>query len=172
LQYRILNPIVKTLIIVRHAKSSWDDAGLSDFNRPLNNRGEHDAPRMAKELKKRHLVVGSVLSSPAVRALTTCHVFADVFGFPKDQVQQISELYHARDRVILNVVRSIADSSGVAMLFGHNPGLTDFVNNLLEEEIDNVPTCGIVGCKLKVERWKEASWRCGKMEFFEWPKKK
>jgi phosphohistidine phosphatase len=162
---------MKTLIVVRHAKSSWDDPELSDFKRPLNDRGEHDASRMARRLKEKDLSVDAVVSSPAVRALMTCHVFADVLKFPKDQVQEIRELYHAGDEIILDVVKKLGDHMKVAMLFGHNPGLTDFVNNLLDEEIDNVPTTGIVCCNLKIGKWSDARWGCGEMVFFDWPKK-
>ncbi|MEJ0032971.1 MAG: hypothetical protein WDO15_22585 [Bacteroidota bacterium] len=94
-----------------------------------------------------------------------------VLGIPKVNVQLIKELYHAGDEIILNIVRGLNDNCRVAMLFGHNPGLTDFVNNLCEEEIDNVPTAGVVCCKLRVEKWSEAKWGCGKIEFFDWPKK-
>jgi phosphohistidine phosphatase len=163
---------MKTLIVVRHAKSSWDDPDLSDFKRPLNERGMKDAPRMAKRLKEKHFAINTVVSSPALRALTTCHVFVDVLGLPAEQVREIKELYHAGDEIILKVVQNLPDSKhDVAMLFGHNPGLTDFVNNLLEEEIDNIPTTGIVCCKLKIDKWSEAKWGCGEMEFFDWPKK-
>ena len=72
--------VMKTLIIVRHAKSSWDDPDISDFNRPLNERGKKDAPRMAKRLKEKDLAFNTVVSSPAVRALTTCEAFVDVLG--------------------------------------------------------------------------------------------
>lgn len=165
---------MKTLIVVRHAKSSWDDAELSDFNRPLNERGERDAPRMAKRLKEKGIAIDTVVSSPAVRALTTCHVFVEVLGLQKGVIQTMKELYHAGDEVILGVVRNLKESkeNDVAMLFGHNPGLTDFVNNLLEEDIDNVPTTGVVCCKLKIEKWSEIMWGCGEMEFFDYPKKK
>jgi len=165
---------MKTLIVVRHAKSSWDEPGLSDFNRPLNERGQRDAPRMAKRLKEKDITIDAVISSPAVRALTTCNIFVGILGFPANQVQTTRDLYHAGDEMILSVVRSLKDSSKkneVAMLFGHNPGLTDFVNNLLEEDIDNIPTTGIVCCKLKIGQWSETRWGCGEREFFDYPKK-
>ncbi|HZY81675.1 MAG TPA: histidine phosphatase family protein [Cyclobacteriaceae bacterium] len=166
---------MKTLIVIRHAKSSWDDPDLSDFNRPLNERGERDAPRMAKRLKEKDLTINTVVSSPAVRAITTCKVFMKTLRFPEDQVQTFRDLYHAGDEMILNVVRKLKDhpvENEVALLFGHNPGLTEFVNNLVDEDIDNVPTTGVVCCKLKVGSWKEVKWGCGEMEFFDFPKKK
>jgi phosphohistidine phosphatase len=164
---------MKTLIVVRHAKSSWDDPELSDFKRPLNARGERDGPRMAKRLKAQGLDVDIMVSSPAVRATTTCDLFVRELGFPPERVQTSRELYHAGDEMILSVVQRLKEvkEDDVAMLFGHNPGLTDFVNNLLEENIENVPTAGIVGCRLKVQRWSEVKWGCGEMIFFEYPKK-
>jgi len=165
---------MKTLIVVRHAKSSWEDPELSDFKRPLNDRGERDAPVMAKRFKEKDIQVNTVISSPAVRAMATCQAFVGKLGFPTDQVQASKELYHAGDEIILNVVRGLKDHGGkndVAMLFGHNPGLTAFVNNLLEEDLDNIPTTGIVCCKLKIDKWTEATWGCGEMEFFDYPKK-
>ncbi|MEI9920788.1 MAG: histidine phosphatase family protein [Bacteroidota bacterium] len=162
---------MKTLILVRHAKSSWDDASLSDFNRPLNERGERDAPRMAKRLKEKDLPVDTILTSPSVRTLTTCNVFVDVLGLPKAQVKTVKELYHAGDEMILKVIKGINDNCRVAMIFGHNPGLTDFVNNLCEEEIDNIPTCGVVRCELKVDRWNDVKWGSAEITFFDYPKK-
>jgi phosphohistidine phosphatase len=162
---------MKTLIVVRHAKSSWDDPKVSDLNRPLNDRGKRDAPRMARALKEKDLAIDAVLSSPAVRALETCHIFMDILGIAKGDVQLVKELYHASEEMILNVVNRINNNSRVAMIFGHNPGLTEFVNDLLEEEIENIPTTGVVVCDLKIEEWSEAKWACGTMNFFEWPKK-
>lgn len=166
---------MKTLIIVRHAKSSWDDPELSDFNRPLNERGQLDAPRMAKRFKEKEITANAMISSPAVRALTTCRVFAGILGFAEERIQQSKELYHAGDEMILKVVRGLKDQpteNEVVMIFGHNPGLTEFVNNLVNEDFDNIPTTGVVCCNLNVKRWKDVKWGCGVMEFFDWPKKK
>lgn len=165
---------MKTLIVVRHAKSSWDDPELSDFARPLNGRGEKDAPRMARRLKEKDFTINTVVSSPAVRALRTCHVFTEILGFPQEQIQTSKQLYHAGDEIILRVIRGLKDhpvKHEVMLLFGHNPGLTDFVNNLVDEDIDNIPTTGIVYCKLNIEKWSEAIWGCGEMEFLDFPKK-
>ena len=162
---------MKTLIVVRHAKSSWDDREIPDIDRPLNGRGKRDAPRMAKRLKEKEVTIDIVVTSPAVRTVATCDIFVDTLSLPKKSVELVRELYHAGDEVILGVIRRFNDKNGVAMLFGHNPGLTDFVNNLLEEEIDNIPTTGIVCCRLMIEKWSDAIWGCGKMEFFDYPKK-
>jgi phosphohistidine phosphatase len=165
---------MKTLIVVRHAKSSWDDPDLPDFNRPLNDRGIRDAPRMAKRLKERDITINSMISSGALRALTTCKVFAGILSFPESSIQVSKELYHAGDEMILNVLKNLKDQkvdNELVMIFGHNPGLTEFVNNLADEDIDNIPTTGVVCCELNIERWSEIKWGCGKVAFFDWPKK-
>jgi phosphohistidine phosphatase len=162
---------MKRLIIVRHAKSSWDDPTQDDFNRPLNKRGKRDAPRMGKHLKEKDFAIDLFLSSPAKRALTTCKKIAEVVNFPEAKIKTDQSLYHADEDEILQVVRSVPDSATIAVLFGHNPGLTDFVNRLLNAHIVNIPTCGMVSCLLDVTSWKETRWGQGKLEFFDQPKK-
>jgi phosphohistidine phosphatase len=164
---------LKSLIIIRHAKSSWDDPSMHDFDRPLNERGERDAPAMAKRLKKRDIYPQQMLSSPAVRAITTCLKFAEVLKFPVNQIVHEKAIYHAGAEALFEVIQRTKelDSTGPVLLFGHNPGLTDFVNELLDEEIDNIPTTGVVSCKLSIEWWAKARPGCGKLEFFDYPKR-
>lgn len=163
---------MKRLIIIRHAKSSWDDPGMDDFKRPLNKRGERDAPRMGKRLKEKDFTIDLLISSPATRTLSTCQKIAEVLKFPKDKIQTDRTLYHAGDETILEVVHSISDKYNQVILFGHNPGLTEFVNQLMNQHILNIPTCGVVSCELQVKSWKEVSWGKGKLEFFDFPKNK
>lgn len=167
---------MKKLFIVRHAKSSWDDPDLDDFDRPLNKRGQKDAPRMARRLKEKRVVPDIMLSSPAARALATCQLMANVLAFEQSKITTNRKLYHAGEDEILDVIRHLKDfprdSEEVLLLFGHNPGLTDFANALLNQTIDNIPTCGIVGAVLPVTCWKEVTFGCGKMLFFDFPKSK
>lgn len=166
---------MKTLYIVRHAKSSWDDPDLSDFDRPLNNRGKKDAPHMGKRLKEKRVTADTMLSSPAERALTTCKEIANVLGFPQEKIRTDKRLYHASEDQILNVLRELKDSpkddEEVVMIFGHNPGLTEFTNALLDETIMNIPTSGVVHASLRIEHWKDIHFGCGKMLHFDFPKK-
>jgi phosphohistidine phosphatase len=162
---------MKTLILVRHAKSSWDDAMLSDFDRPLNDRGKRDAPRMAKRLKEKDLLPDLILSSPAKRALATATLIAEGITFPVDQIKTDNRIYHASDDELLSVVQSIDDSFDLVILFGHNPGLTEFANRLTESRIDNIPTCGILSCKLDVSSWQKVKWGKAQVKFFDYPKK-
>ena len=163
---------MKSLIVVRHAKSSWDDHSLADIDRPLNERGKRDAPRMARRLKDRKIHPQTMISSPAVRTMATCREFAQTLGFPPDQIKSVKSVYHAGADTLFDVLRQLEDpGDGPVLLFGHNPGLTDFVNDLLDEEIDNVPTTGIVACKLKIDNWSEVGPSCGVLEYFDYPKK-
>lgn len=166
---------MKKLIIVRHAKSSWDNPLLNDFDRPLNKRGEKDAPRMARKAKELKLLPDLIISSPANRALTTCKEFCKALDYPLERIDINKNLYHANEDEILNILQSVKDhpkdKEEVVFIFGHNPGLTEFANSLFNEDIENIPTSGIVGGILNVSLWKELSWGCGEMEFFEYPKK-
>ncbi len=163
---------MKTLYLVRHAKSSWDDPSLSDFDRPLNKRGERNAPNMAKRLKERNVLPDMLLSSPANRALTTCKVFARILGFDKEKIETNRSLYHAGEDSILNIIRKTPPFVKTLFVFGHNPGFTDFANELMNERISNIPTSGIVGCTLPIESWGEIDWGKGKMFLFDFPKNK
>lgn len=163
---------MKTLYVIRHAKSSWADPTASDFERGLNNRGKKDAPKMGKRLKEKEIHPDAVISSPAKRALSTARRISEVLKFGKERIATDQRLYHADEDTILSVVHEINDKQHIAMVFGHNPGLTGFVNAISAEElsIDNVPTCGIVAFSLPVDSWRDVTWRCGNLLFFTYPK--
>ena len=163
---------MKTLYIVRHAKSSWDDPDQDDFDRPLNERGAKDAPRMGKRLLERGLAPNLVISSSAARALATAKLMAKAFGHEEKKIRQDRSLYHAGPASLLNAIRLADDKNEIIMIVGHNPGLTEFANNLLKENISNIPTSGIVAATLKIDSWKDATMGCGKMLFFDFPKNK
>jgi phosphohistidine phosphatase len=165
---------MKKLYLVRHAKSSWDNVEMDDFDRPLNDRGEKDAPYMAKLLKHRDVVPDRMITSPATRALSTCLAFAKVLNFDKKKIITEPKLYHAGPDTILKVLSSLPehkDKEDVVFLFGHNPGITEFANELLNVSIDNIPTCGVVVATLDIDKWKDISFGCGKMNSSDYPKK-
>jgi len=165
---------VKTLFIIRHAKSSWDASNVDDFDRPLNERGKRDAPRMGKRFKEKDIHPDLMVSSPAKRALSTAKKIAEVLKYKKDDIKSDRRLYHADEETILTVIRELKDNRNVVMLFGHNPGLTEFVNSLMDgsQDIDNIPTCGVVAFQFSIEHWTEIDWGKGKMLFFDYPKSK
>ncbi|HTH56602.1 MAG TPA: histidine phosphatase family protein [Cyclobacteriaceae bacterium] len=166
---------MKKLYLVRHAKSSWDDPDMNDFDRPLNERGEKDAPHMAKLLRQRQVFPDRMISSPALRAITTCRAFAKALDFEKQKIETIDRLYHATASTWYNVLQSLKEHKGdgedVVLVFGHNPGITEFANEILDSHIDNIPTCGIVSATLSIERWSEISSACGKLNSFDYPRK-
>lgn len=163
---------MKKLYIIRHAKSSWDEPGLSDFERPLNDRGKRDAPRMAKRLKEKEIHPDLMLSSPAKRALSTCKRIAGVLNYAPEKIKTDQRLYHASDDQILKVLKELNDKQNEVLLFGHNPGLTDFVNEFTSDEtyIPNIPTCGVIAYEINIDTWKELDWGKGDLQFFDYPK--
>jgi phosphohistidine phosphatase len=165
---------MKTLLIVRHAKSSWDDPSQPDFVRPLNDRGKRDAPRMAKRLKEKELYPDGIITSPAVRTLETAKTIAKVMQFRQDKLETDKRLYHASEDTIMTVLQTYNHEHEIVMLFAHNPGITDFVNSFKSDEIyiDNVPTCGVVAFSIPINSWKDLSWGMGKLLFFDYPKSK
>ena len=162
---------MKNLYIIRHAKSSWEDMSLRDFDRPLNDRGKRDAPKMGKRLKEQEVVADLLISSPATRALLTCREIASVLAYPIDKIKTDKRLYHADESIILEVLKEVNNNFKTVMIFGHNPGFTEFANSLLNEEINNIPTCGVVAGKLKIDNWADIHFGCGKMKFFDYPKR-
>ena len=166
---------MKTLYLIRHAKSSWDAPDQEDFERPLNKRGKKDAPNMAKRLKEKRVTPDLMITSPATRALDTGKEFAKILAYDNDKIKTDKRLYHANEDQILTVIRELKDrdrDEEVVLLFGHNPGLTEFANVLLNESIDNIPTCGIAKAHLNIDRWKDASFGCGTLTSFDFPKSK
>lgn len=161
---------MKTVYIVRHAKSSWDNPSLPDFERPLNDRGKRDAPEMGRRLHKRGIMPDILLSSSAKRARSTAKRIARTLGIDEKHIRLADNLYHAEPEMILSTIQQLPDSVDNAMLFGHNPGLTDFVNKYINVHIDNIPTCGIVAAKFNVKSWKDINHVKGELVFFDFPK--
>ena len=164
--------VMKTLYLIRHAKSSWKFPELSDAERPLNKRGKRDAPEMGKRLSERGLFPDLMLSSPANRAFTTCKTIAEKLDYPKEAIETDEDIYHAGVDLLLKVVRSIDDTWNTVCLFGHNPGFTDFANELTHSDIFNIPTCGVFACTFEVESWKDIGLGKGQRLFYDFPKNK
>jgi phosphohistidine phosphatase len=163
---------MKMLYITRHAKSDWNNPELNDFDRRLNERGERDAPAMGEKIKGLGIAIDQILSSPAERALATSKRIANVLAYPESKIATDLRLYHARKETLLLVSRELENTSQSIMLVAHNPGLTDFVNCLVNQSIDNIPTCGIAAVKFTVATWQALNWGDGKLMFFHFPKQK
>lgn len=166
-----LEDATKTLLVVRHAKSSWDVSTITDFERPLNDRGKKDAPVMAKRLIDRKITIDAFVSSPAKRAKKTAELFCETYGNTGDTILYISMLYNAVAEDFYEVVEHLNDSFNTVAVFSHNPGITDFVNTLTDaEKIDNMPTCSVFAIQVQLNRW--ADFKKAKKEFlfFDYPK--
>ena len=161
---------MKTLILVRHAKSSWDVVGLSDFDRPLNERGKKDAPEMAKRLKDHGIKADLFVSSPAKRAKKTARYFAEEFGTKKDDIILIDELYAANVDTFKKVVSNFKDSDETVVLFSHNPDITEYANSLTNVRVDDMATCAMFAVQAETEKWAEIENAEKKFLFFDYPK--
>lgn len=162
---------MKILYVIRHAKSSWEEKDIADFDRPLNDRGERDAPFMGNLLRKINVTFDLVISSPAKRAYDTAKIICEKVGYKIDSIELKRELYLADVKDILEIIKNVDNKFETVAIFGHNPGFTDFVNYICDENIDNVPTCGIVKIELFVDSWKSLGKGLGKIRMFEYPKK-
>lgn len=162
---------VKTLLVIRHAKSSWDIGTLTDFERPLNDRGKKDAPLMAAKLNDRNINVDVFVSSPAKRAKKTAELFCTTCHKPIESIQLISKLYHAGEAVFFEVVSALDNSANTVAIFSHNPGITEFVNLLTDKmPIDNMPTCSIFAVKVFTNNWGDFRKASKEFLFFDYPK--
>jgi phosphohistidine phosphatase len=144
---------MKTLTLLRHAKSSWKDTSLSDRDRPLNKRGERDAPEMGRRIAAAGIRPSLIVSSPAVRAWTTARIIAGEIGYPREFLQRDKRLYLASVNGILDVIVGQDTGFNSLMIVGHNPGFTDFANYLVPGLTNNIPTAGVVNVQLDTDDW-------------------
>jgi len=161
---------LKTLFIIRHAKSSWDSADISDIDRPLNDRGRRDAPVMAARLIKAGANIDRFVSSPAKRARQTAELFIHAFGRKEKEIKFIEDLYHASLPTFKDVVAALDDKDDAVALFSHNPGITAFVNILSSVRLDNMPTCAVFAVKSPATHWSEFLSASPQFWFFDYPK--
>jgi len=162
----------KRLTLLRHAKSSWNNASLDDRERPLNKRGERDAPMMGQRLLKKDSRPSLILTSPAKRARQTVRLIAREIGYPIEFLQTEPELYLARPDTLLNVIAQQDNSFNDIVVCGHNPGITELTNQLSGVTIDNVPTCGMVYLEAEIDAWDELAGTCCTLAAFDYPKAK
>lgn len=168
---------MKILYLLRHAKSSWDDPSLKDFERPLNSRGLRDVPVMADRFITRAGVLDCIVCSPAMRTKTTARLFAEAVDFEGETIVSNPELYFAGAGMFLKATKLMDGSCNAAMLVGHNPAITEFVNAMVSakgeaaETIENIPTCGLVQLELPIDDWASAAFGTARLIEFDFPKK-
>lgn len=148
---------MKTLFVVRHAKSSWEDPTLTDHERPLIQKGIKKTIKIARFLKQNIKCPDLLLSSSAVRAYETAEIIARELNFSIDKIAKTNTLYHADSEDVFAELFGISNAIDSLMIFGHNPGLTYFVNHFINPTIENLPTSGVVNIKFITDKWEEIS---------------
>jgi len=162
---------MKTLYLMRHAKASWSFDDLTDRERPLNDRGRDDAPRIGQALAKRDIKLDLMVSSPAVRALSTAVLVARELDYPHDKIKVEPDIYEADLETLLAVIHALPDDAGSVLLTGHNPTITDVANYLSPSPLSNeMPTAGIICLHFQVERWAEVKQDNAEFYFFDCPR--
>lgn len=164
-------PGMLQLTLIRHAKSSWKDADLSDFDRPLNKRGRRNAPLMGGVIRELGLRFDRIVSSPAKRAITTARLIAAELDYPKNRIETHKKIYLAGVAELLQRVHALDPHQQRIALVGHNPGLTEFCNYLSGEQIDNLPTCAVAVLEFELDDWRAVFRNTGKLVHYEYPKK-
>lgn len=158
---------MKTLYLLRHAKSSWKDESLEDMDRPLKKRGHFQADLMSDHLSSLIPPPQFVLCSPAERARKTLDYFLEVWPMKKSSIFFADELYLAQPKTLFKALKAMKPASDIAMIVGHNPGLTDFASKLLtpeNEDIDTFRTCAFVQIDFEVKSWEEIVAHSGKLK--------
>ncbi len=161
---------MKTLYLLRHAKSSWDFPELSDHDRPLNKRGRKDAPLMGQQMLSRDVNFDLVLTSTAVRALTTASLVAKEVDFDREKIQALSEIYKADRKEIIKIIQHVPDNINSLLIVGHNPIISEVANKLSPHAIADMPTAGVVALRFNCNSWLDINGENSKLLFFDFPK--
>ena len=156
------------LLLVRHAKSSWSNTSLTDFDRPLNKRGVSNAPLMGQRIREYGLHLDAIITSTAERAQETSKLIAKEMAYEIEDIDLESDLYHASREVFINIL-SKQQNRNIAMV-GHNPGIQDFSYWLSSEPTVNFPTCGVIHISFNLDNWTEIYQNSGKAIRFEYPR--
>ncbi len=161
---------MKTLYLLRHAKSSWDFEDLSDHDRPLNKRGRHDAPLMGRELASHEINPDLIISSSAVRALTTASLVAKELEYDTDNITINEAIYGAGKEELLTIIRQTPDPILNLLLVGHNPEISELANFLSPEHIASMPTAAVVGIRFSGASWSEINPENAALVLYDFPK--
>lgn len=155
---------------MRHAKSSWDNPGESDFDRTLNERGKKDAPEMAHRIQKKEFNPQLIVCSPAKRTQKTARLVAEVLGYNEKKIELETSMYDADISDLLHTIRTLEDDLNRVMMIGHNPGFTGLIGTLTTSLIANLPTSGVALIQFNIKSWKQVSNHSGTLEWIDFPK--
>lgn len=162
---------MRQLTLIRHAKSSWEDTGLDDFDRPLNARGRENAPLMGSRLHDEGICFDLIVSSPALRAITTAQLIADQTGYPHADILEEASIYESTVNSLLKVIQSLQDEYLCVALVGHNPGISGLACYLSDQSGLNFPTCAFAQLEFDVNHWRCVSAKSGQIKRYDYPKK-
>jgi len=160
---------MKTLLLLRHAKSSWDDVSVRDFERPLADRGKRDAPRMGEELKLRAPLPDLIISSPAARARQTAQAVIGSGGLTA-RLEFNESIYGATSAELMRLIGRLPDSVDCALMVGHNPGFEELVSRLTDSD-ERMPTAALACIEFQIDHWKDLEDKSGKLIWLLTPKK-
>ncbi|HEX5735676.1 MAG TPA: histidine phosphatase family protein [Blastocatellia bacterium] len=160
---------MKTLLLLRHAKSSWDDVALRDFERPLADRGKRDAPRMGEELKLRTPLPDLIISSPATRARQTAQAVVDSGGLTA-RMEFNDSIYGATSAELMRLIRRLPDAVNCALMVGHNPGFEELVSRLTGSD-ERMPTAALASIEFQIDHWNDLEDGAGRLIWLLTPKK-
>jgi phosphohistidine phosphatase len=161
---------LKTVYILRHAKSSWSNPGLADIERPLNKRGKKDAPLMANVMKRFNYFPEMIILSPSVRTQATVKPIVKTLKLKEYQLEIDESLYHGYYDNYEEIIRQLDPELKSVMLVGHNPGITFIANSCTGPILDNVPTCGLLVIQSEIEDWKSFSFSESTLVKYHFPK--
>jgi phosphohistidine phosphatase len=162
---------MKTLTLLRHAKSSWSNPGLGDHERPLNPRGERDAPEMARRINEAGIRPSLIVSSPATRAWNTAKFLAKEISYPNEFLQRDNKLYGAGLDTLIRYLASQDSGFNSILMVGHNPGLTEFANYLVPDVTNNLPTAGVLSVQIDSDDWDLRDAKSITLELYDYPKR-
>ena len=161
---------MKTLFLVRHAKSDWHAASACDFQRPLNDRGLKAAPLMGQRLQAKSMKPDAILASPATRAKQTAELMALEMDYPQEKIGWEQTIYGASCDDLLALIHAAPSHDQSLMLVGHNPTMTIMANQLAGDTLSNIPTCGVYVIEFDLDDWRAVNKGLGRCLFYETPR--
>ena len=161
---------MKTLLLMRHAKSDWQSGQAKDEERPLNKRGKLAAPMMGERLKERKINPNRIITSSAVRALTTTQLVAEKLGYSKEDLRIQPKFYNASSQTLLNEIHRMNDKEDFIMIVGHNPGITELAQELSQQSVPAMPTCAMACLRFATKHWALLGVVEGELAFYDQPR--
>ena len=156
--------MIRRLVLIRHGKSLYDEYVSNDIERHLAGRGYHDVAETAQWLLQKNIVPDLIVTSPAIRAYSTCLLVANALAYPSENIVLKSAIYEASDAALLYVINELSDDASTVFLFGHNPSFTSIVSKLTNSEFRHMPTSGVVVVDFENRLWSEVEYGSGTLK--------